>query len=81
MAAGAHMGSSSLCSISQVDKICYQEGKCVNMDKSIKIVLYILEFSKMVVTNLPSNTKICLVLKAFWNLPGSLQDLESEHSF
>ena len=31
--AGAQMGSSSLCYISQIDLICYQEGKCVKMDK------------------------------------------------
>ena len=58
------MGSSSLCFIFQIDAICHQEGKCVKLDKSIKSVLCILEFSKVVETNLPSNLKIYLVFKA-----------------
>ena len=51
------------------------------MEKLIKSVLYILEFSKMVVTNLPSNIKIYLVLKAFLNPSSGLRDTESELSF
>jgi len=39
MAAGAQMGSSSLCSNSQMNKKGDQEGKCWKMDKSIKFVL------------------------------------------
>ena len=64
MAVGAQMGSSSLCSICQFNAICYLEGKCVKLDKSIKSVLCIIEFSKVVETNLPSNLKINLVFKA-----------------
>ena len=70
------MGSSSLCFIFQIDAICHQEGKCVKLDKSIKSVLYILEFSKMVLTNLPSNIKIYSVLKAFLN-PSSVFSFNS----
>ena len=51
------------------------------MDKSIKNVLQILEFSKIVVTNLPSNIKIYLVLKAFLNLSSRLRDTKSELSY
>ena len=58
-----------------------REGKCVKLDKSINSVLYILEFIKMVETNLPSNMKIYLVLKAFLNPPSGLGDTESELSF
>ena len=32
-------GSKWAATASQIDEICYQEGKCVKMDKSIKIVL------------------------------------------
>ena len=42
MAAGAQMGSSSLCFVSQIDKILFQKKEeGMHMDKSIKSVLWI----------------------------------------
>ena len=81
MAAGAQIGSSSLCSIYHIDAICYLEGKCVKLDKLIKSKLCILEFSQVVETNLPSNLKIYLVFKAFSNPSSGLRDTKSELSF
>ena len=40
MAVGVQMGSSSLCSNSQINKKGDQEGKCLKMNKSIKFVQY-----------------------------------------
>ena len=47
------------------------------MDKSIKSVLKILEVSKLVNTNLPSNVKLYLVLKTFLkpSMEGSLMNV------
>ena len=46
------------------------------MDNSIKSVLKISGYSKMIVTNLPSNIKIYSVLKAFLN-PSSVFSFNS----
>ena len=77
------MGSSSLCSISQIDEILDQKKRRqgIQMDESIKSVREILEFSKMVLKNLPSYIKIYSVLIAFLNPSCGLRDRESELSF